>query len=67
MNGGHYSPHFDYVMKDKDPDYVSFLHFTNSFICQYSKAFLFVRCLIVYGAGGWFSDFSLKGSLFLKG
>ncbi len=27
MNGGHYSPHFDYVMKDKDPDYVSILQF----------------------------------------
>ena len=27
MNGGHYSPHFDYVMKDKDPDHVSRIKF----------------------------------------
>ena len=23
MNGGHYSPHFDYVMKEKNPEHVS--------------------------------------------
>jgi hypothetical protein len=24
MNGGHYNPHHDYVMREKDPDHVSF-------------------------------------------
>ena len=27
MNGGHYNPHSDYVMKEKVPDHVS--HFIN--------------------------------------
>ena len=25
MNGGHYNPHHDYVMKEKAPDHVSYL------------------------------------------
>ena len=24
MNGGHYNPHHDYVMKEKNPEHVSF-------------------------------------------
>ena len=24
MNGGHYNPHSDYVMREKDPDHVSY-------------------------------------------
>ena len=27
MNGGHYNPHHDYVMKEKNPEHVSFDQF----------------------------------------
>ncbi|XP_023346532.1 prolyl 4-hydroxylase subunit alpha-2 [Eurytemora carolleeae] len=50
MNGGHYSPHFDYVMKDKAPDHMIYLPYSNQYIGDRLATWMFY--LNEVGEGG---------------
>jgi len=50
MNGGHYSPHFDYVMKDKDPDHMIYLPYSDLYIGDRIATWMFY--LNQVGEGG---------------
>jgi len=50
MNGGHYSPHFDYVMKEKSPDHMIYLPGDNLYIGDRLATWMFY--LSEVGEGG---------------
>merc|ERR1719483_359591 len=49
MNGGHYNPHHDYVMKEKDPNHLIYLPDQNLYVGDIVATFMFYMSEVAGG------------------